>query len=119
MVRISGGQNQDGIRGRLFKRLEQAVLRRLRHPLGVRQQGDTHSCDEWLQAQELLKRLVVRLRAALRMEADLVDADGLAPVILPIVGVNGQAGWLTLSEEDLLREGARQRGLSNPPFAGE
>src|SRR5205823_5731946 len=119
MVRISGSQNQDRIRGRLLKRLEQAVLRRLRHPLGVRQQGDAHGCDERLQAQELLQRLVVRLRTAFRMEADLIDADGLATVILPIIGVNGQAGWLTLPEEELLREGARERGLSNSLFAGE
>src|SRR5213080_1643435 len=75
MVGIRGGQDQHGIGRRLFQRFEQAILGGLGQPFGVGQQRNSQERHEWLETQELLERLVVRLRPALWMKADLVNAD--------------------------------------------
>jgi len=81
VVGVRRGQDQHGVGRRLLERLEETVLCGFGHPLGICQQGDPQGCHEGLEAQELLKRLVVGLRPAFRMKPDFVDADRFRPVI--------------------------------------
>ena len=119
MIGIGGGKDEHGVGRRLLQCLQQAVLRRLGHPLRVGQQRHPERRDKWLQAQKLLQRLIVRLRAAFGMKADLIDADRLGPIVRPEVGVNFQPRRLTLAEQQLLSQGARDRCLANAFFTDQ
>ena len=81
VIRIGCREDEHRVRRRFFERLEQAVLGRFGHALGVGEESDPRRGDEGLQTQELLERLVMRLRALLGVEADLVDADRLRAIV--------------------------------------
>src|ERR1700674_207394 len=119
MIRISRGQDQDGVGGRLLERFQQAVLRCLGHPFGICQQRHPERRDEWLQTQELLERLLVCRSAPFRMKPDLVDADRLRPVIRPEVRVDLEARRLPFAEKELLGKRPRDSRFADRLLAGE
>ena len=83
------------------------------HPFGVRQERHPKRRDKRLEAQKLLQRLLVRLRAPFRMKANLVDADCIRSIVRPEVGVDLEPRRLTRAEQQLLGEGARHSGFAN------
>src|SRR4029077_6930679 len=119
MIRVSRGQHQDGVGGRLFERFQQAVLCCLGHPFGISQQRDPERRDEWLQAQELLERFLVCRSPALGMKPDLVYADGLRPVIRPEVRVDLEARRLPFAEKKLLGKCPRDGSFADRLLASE
>src|SRR5207248_10058863 len=88
------------------------VLSRLGHALGIGQYRHPGPAGEWLEAEELLQRLLVSRSALLRMEADLVDPDGLLTVIDPEIGVPVEAPRRIPAEQQLLGQRPGQGGLA-------
>ena len=118
-VRVGGRQDQHGVGGRLLQGLEKAVLGRFCHPLRVREKPDPLGGDEWLETQKLLERLLVRLSAFLRVEADLIDADRLRAIVRPEVRMHVQTSWLAGTQEQFLPERAGHRRFADPFVAGQ
>src|SRR5437899_8349047 len=114
MIGIGGRQHQHSVRRRFLEGFEKAILGGLGHALGIGRQRDARRRNERLEAQELLKGLVVRGPTPFGMNAYLVDADRLRPIITPEVGVHLEPGWLSLAEQQLLRQRPRYGSLAYP-----
>src|SRR5207302_1966636 len=113
MIRIGGRQQEHGVWRRLLERFQKAVLRLLRHALGIGQQGHAERRYEGLQAQKLLEGLLVRRRTAFRMKPELVDADCLGTVVRPEVRMDLETRWLSITQQQFLGERACDGGLAD------